>query len=151
MINSSNRQWVQVVLDFETCTYEVVLSTGERVSEPSSQTYDPRLGLRRLTYDRPSNVLTLELVEGRRVEVEIGGPDEVQAQQGRPWVYLDQNKWIALAQHQHTPEKLTTGENTAAATVIEWVRQRRVILRCWARTCRRSRRHAHGTEPRSCR
>jgi hypothetical protein len=54
----------------------VVLSTGERVTEPSGNAYDPTLGLRRSTYDRSTQVLTLELVEGRRVEVEIGAGQE---------------------------------------------------------------------------
>jgi hypothetical protein len=126
MINTS-QQWVQLIQDFEAGTYAVVLSTGERVTVPSGNAYDPSLGLRRSTYDRSTQVLTLELVEGRRVEVEIGAGQE-DALAGRLRVYLDQNKWVVLAQHLHTPDKLTSAENTAAATVIDWVRQRRIVL-----------------------
>lgn len=123
MINT----WVQLVQDYRAETHAVVLSTGERVTVPSDLAYDPRLGLLRAIYDRRTQVVTLELVEGRHVEVEVGvGQEDPLA--GRVRVYLDQNKWVALAQHLHTPEKLTPAENTAAATVIDWVRQRRIVL-----------------------
>lgn len=118
--------WVQVIQNFEAGTRAVVLSTGECVLEPSGRSFDPRLGLRRSVYDRASQMLTLELVEGPRVEAEIG--DAASALAGRLRVYLDQNKWIALAQHLHRPERLTSAENEAAATVIDWVRQRRIVL-----------------------
>lgn len=125
MINSAH--WVQLVQDFEAGTHEVVLRSGERVTEPSELAYDPRLGLRRAVYDRRTQVLMLELVEGRTVEVEVGvGQEDVLA--GRRRVYLDQNKWVALAQHLHRPERLTPAENAAAATVIGWVRQHRIVL-----------------------
>jgi len=127
MINAAQRRWVQLIQDFEAETHAIVLSTGERVTEPSGKVYDPRLGLRRSIYDRLTGMLTFELVEGRRIEVEIATEQE-SVLANRLRVYLDQNKWVVLAQHLHTPAKLTPAENAAAATVIGWVRQRRIVL-----------------------
>lgn len=88
--NAAQPQWDQLIQDYEAGIHAVVLSTRERVSEPSGQTYDPRFGLRRSIYDRSTGVLTLELLEGRRLEVEVGRePDSALA--GRVRVYLDQN------------------------------------------------------------
>ncbi|MCC8250387.1 hypothetical protein [Saccharothrix luteola] len=128
MNNESGRRWVRMVLDVERETVTVVLDDGSEVTEPSDQTYDPALGIRRSTYDRVGHTMTLDLVEGRQVTVEIGGPDPVHSLAGRTVVYLDQNQWVKLAQYLHTPHKLQAAEHAAAATVIDWVRTRRIVL-----------------------
>ncbi|GAA2698469.1 hypothetical protein LV78_008014 [Actinosynnema pretiosum] len=117
-----------MVVDLERKRLTVVLDDGSEVTEPSEQAYDPALGIRRSTYDRAEHTATLELVEGRQVVAEIGGPDPARSLAGRTVVYLDQNQWIKLAQHLHTPHKLRPAEHDAAATVIDWVRARRIVL-----------------------
>ena len=106
----------------------MVLDDNTTTVTPNPDPFRADFGLRRAVYNYADHTLTIDLVEGRQVTVELGGTHNVQPLAGRKIVYLDQNKWITLAQHLHTPHKNSTAENEAAATVIEWVRTRKVVL-----------------------
>ncbi|MEU4746376.1 hypothetical protein AB0G02_38770, partial [Actinosynnema sp. NPDC023658] len=56
-------------------TITVALHDGREISMPSDQPYDPEFGIRRIAYVQGEHTITLDLVEGRQVVVEIGGRD----------------------------------------------------------------------------
>ncbi|MCE7009893.1 hypothetical protein LWC34_44880 [Kibdelosporangium philippinense] len=114
--------------DHERGVHTIVLADGREVSEPSEQSFDPRLGIRSTVYEVASRTLILHLVEGRYVTVEVGHGRDDQSRAARHVVYLDQCHWVSLARCLHSPEKLNETERHAAATVIGWARNKQIIL-----------------------
>ncbi|MGM1059420.1 hypothetical protein [Saccharothrix sp. Mg75] len=128
MNSSTGHRRTRMVWDVERETITIALDDGREITMPSDQPYDPELGIRRIAYEQGEHTMTLDLVEGRQVMVEIGGRDTALSLAGRTVVYLDQNQWIKLAQYRHTPDKLRPAERDAAAVVIDQVEAGRVVL-----------------------
>jgi hypothetical protein len=117
-----------MVLDFEHQRGTLIFADGGSATTPLVETYDSRSGIRCVTYEKQRHVMVLDLVEGRRIEAEVGGRPVEESLAGRTVTYLDQNKWIMLAQHLHAPHKLQRPDHEAAAKIIDWARTGRIVL-----------------------
>ena len=90
---------------------------------------DLRRDFRRVTFVPASGTVVMTTPHGDELVVEVfRGEDQFERRAGRPVVYLDQNKWVALACAVHSPNRLIGPELDAAQEVIELARQRRLIL-----------------------
>jgi hypothetical protein len=103
---------------------------GTTVTEPwisSAETDGSEIS--RLSFDVAQRELDLILPGDQMVTVEVGSAGADLPPPGVPVVYLDQLHWIALAQHEWAPEKLKDeDQRTAASTLIELAREKRIIL-----------------------
>lgn len=75
--------------------------------------------------------LTLELVvpSGEILEVDVfANDDQMLRRMGRSVVYLDQNKWVQIAQAIHRPELVPPNELDPTLRIVERARDRQVIL-----------------------
>lgn len=83
----------------------------------------------RVTFRPAELVLELTVAWGDVLEVEVyDQDDQVARRAGRPVVYLDQNKWVQLAQAVNAPEKLATPDLDAASLLAELARKEEVLL-----------------------
>ena len=79
---------------------------------------------------RPADLL-LELTVpwGDVLEIEVYDQDDhVARRAGRPVIYLDQNKWVQLAQAVNAPDKLTTADLDAASVLVDMAEKHEVLL-----------------------
>lgn len=93
---------------------EVELLDGTIYRERHADLADPCFA--RTTYRVSSRTLEAVTASGSRLVFEIDdGSPMVDRFAGRTIVYLDQNKWIALAQFRHSPDKIPQAERKAVA------------------------------------
>lgn len=84
---------------------------------------------RKVTFAAAEHTMTMTTLSGDDLTVEVFDDDDQRERiAGRPVVYLDQNKWVRLAQSVHSPEKLVDAEVTAAHELIRLAKSHRVIL-----------------------
>ncbi len=113
-------------IDYEAGDLEVVMTDGraERRRTRASVTDFKRVCFR-------VQDLTLEMVtptdEAFVVEV-FAHDDQVERRSGRPVIYLDQNKWIQLAQSIHRPERVPKHELEPARRLADLARAGEIIL-----------------------
>jgi hypothetical protein len=86
------------------------------------------VGLKRLVYDTMSSELSVTLLEGDKVELEVARPGAPTPSPRRPVVYLDQLHWVELAKQQWTPEKVPPRNREATSRLIELARRRKITL-----------------------
>ena len=113
-------------IDYESGELELAMSDGrvERGSTRSGVADFKRIRL-------CAKDLTLEMVTptGEVLVVEVfAKDDQVERRSGRPIIYLDQNKWIQLAQSIHRPERVPKRELGPARRLINLARAREIIL-----------------------
>lgn len=84
---------------------------------------------RSFTYFPGTNLVALvgSLGETLVVEIQAGRPSD-ECRRGRPVVYLDQNKWVLLAQALHSPEKVHPPELGPALELVRRARRGELIL-----------------------
>ncbi len=116
-------------IDYEAGELRVVMADG-RVAQKSwkARTEGP-LDFKRVTF-YPSDLI-LEMVtpwdELLKIEV-YGEDDQLQRRRGRPVIYLDQNKWIQVAQSIHGLHAAAETELAASRHLVDLARADKVIL-----------------------
>jgi hypothetical protein len=84
-----------------------------------------RLEFASSTYDVASDELTIRLLDGSELVVQVGFVDVVAP---RPVVYLDQTHWITLARSLWAPDKVRKSEREPAAQVIAMAQDQALML-----------------------
>ena len=116
-------------VDYERDELRVEMADGRIARRAWTARSDGPLDFKRVTF-YPGDLL-LEMVtpwdEVLRIEV-YGEDDELQRRRGRPVVYLDQNKWIQLAQSIHEPERVPGTELESSRRLVELAQADEVIL-----------------------
>jgi hypothetical protein len=84
----------------------------------------------RLSLDIASKILSLALPSGEDVEIEFFDQDDDMESRraGRPAVYLDQNKWVALAQSIHSPHRLSAEDRNACQDLMRLVEAGEIVV-----------------------
>jgi hypothetical protein len=77
----------------------------------------------------PTTFSSWSTQSGERLEAELFLFDDQQTRRaGRPVVYLDQNKWVQVAQAIHAPERVHSSELEPTRRLIELTKAKAVIL-----------------------
>lgn len=119
----------RMTLNVEDGSLEVETLDGVVHQTPSPSTSDQAEDYRKLTYVPGTRTVTMEPRNSDPFEVEVfDGGDLRERRAGRSTIYLDQNKWILLAQAVHAPERVDAAELDAARQLIHLAQQRQVIL-----------------------
>lgn len=114
-------------IDFDAGRVRLELADGTVFEDAMSSPIPVGSAVRRSRFDTQERRLELTLDDGQKLEVEIGTPGQA-IPDDVPVVYLDQNHWVGLAQHLWAPERLREAERDAAAVLIAFARERRVVL-----------------------
>jgi hypothetical protein len=86
-------------------------------------------GLARTIADLTNHELEFTLTTGESVTLSLGWSDGGdQPPKGIPIVYLDQNHWVALAQHVHAPDQGRVADRDPAKALVALARSGAVIL-----------------------
>lgn len=118
----------RLTFDFSRGTMEAELPGGRTVVQPVPPEHElPAREISRWTLDLPAGRLEIELPDGQIVAIDVTGTDDAPPP-GIPIVYLDQNHWVALAQHEWAPHKLDEVRRRAAGTLIDLARSGQIIL-----------------------
>ncbi|MDQ6613641.1 MAG: hypothetical protein M3083_02480 [Actinomycetota bacterium] len=123
---------LEMTIDFE--NDELVIVTSDRgevrqrgiraLAEPGTT-----IDLKRITYRVAENILVMVTEWGDELETELFLFDDQQERRtGRPVVYLDQNKWVQVAQAIHAPERVHLPELGPTRQLIELAAAKEVIL-----------------------
>ena len=84
---------------------------------------------KRVTFRPADLLLELTVPWGDVLEIEVYDQDDhVARRAGRPVIYLDQNKWVQLAQAVNAPDKLTTPDLDAASLLLDMAEKKEVLL-----------------------
>lgn len=123
----------ELVVDFRADELIVRMDDGceERESSAGSgSTPHPSDPVTRATHRLHDKTVVIETTWGDVIEVEQYEYDnQAQRRNDRPTVYLDQNKWVQVAQAVHTPGAIESErERTAATELGRRARSREVIL-----------------------
>ncbi len=117
-------------IDYERHELRVEADDGRVIVEAArAPRPDGPLDFKSVTF-RPHD-LELEMVvpSGTKLEVEVfDQDDQEQRRSGRPIVYLDQNKWVQVAQATYAPEKVSPRELGPTLRLVGLSRSRRVLL-----------------------
>lgn len=85
--------------------------------------------IRRASYEPASREMSMLMITGQTVTVEVHDPELTDQASGRPVVYLDQCHWINLARSVFQPDKVTTAaELSASNMLLDLAKARRIIL-----------------------
>lgn len=103
----------RVAINYERDVCEFELTDGAVIIAPMGP--QRATGFTRSEYDVERSELRLTLPGGDELVAEVGGDRTG----GRPVVYLDQNHWIHLGWHLHTPERVPSAEREACQRIIE--------------------------------
>jgi hypothetical protein len=117
--------------NFQSGVLEVEISPGEIVKAPlPARLVEMRAQMRSVTVDVDADELLLVLPSGGEAIVELGitGPRALDPLAGRHIVYLDQNKWSAVAGALYHWPRISAGEQAAAEALADLVRQGEIIL-----------------------
>jgi hypothetical protein len=118
------------MLDFDAGVLELQTADGalrERLPEPWR-----KLGtdIRRVLMDVAGDRMVLTLSCGIEATVELGlkGRDTAEALAGRRVVYLDQNRWSAMAAWRHSHRRISSSEAAAAERLAELATDQQIVL-----------------------
>lgn len=101
----------------------------QRVPEPTGCELRLPPDFRSVTYVPGDQTLTLTCPSGDILTIEVSdGISQADRRAGRPAIYLDQNKWVVLAQAIYSPDRVHQKELPAALRLIQLARDERVIL-----------------------
>jgi len=122
---------IELSLDYE--RNELVLvdaELGEIRSDAPPGGVPPLLDFRQVTVRVRDRALVMVTPGGRTIEVELFWFDDQRTRQrGRPVVYLDQNKWVQLAQALVRPDRVRdSAEREATLALVALARQGTLIL-----------------------
>ncbi len=124
----------RLTIDNEARSFEIETADGAVHRYPTAFAAEPEgLGLppdfRLVSYEPADRSLTLTPADGEPLVIELfDGGSQTDRRANRPAVYLDQNKWVLLAQAIHTPERVPRRELPAALELIRVAEEQRVIL-----------------------
>lgn len=116
-------------IDHEAGELRVVMADGREARQAWKAGSEGPIDFKRVTF-RPGD-LVLEMVTpwDEALEIEVyGEDDQFLRRQGRSVVYLDQNKWIQLAQSIHEPARVPGHELEASRRLVDLARNGEVIL-----------------------
>jgi hypothetical protein len=118
-------------MDFESGVGEFETAGGElmRAQMPASLR-EASTNIRRMTVDVEADELVLVLPGGVEAHVELGvtGDRAADPLAGRRIVYLDQNRWSAMAAWRHGHRRIDASEAAAAERLAELVTAREIVL-----------------------
>ena len=124
----------RLTIDNDARSFEVETLDGAVHRYAAAFAAEPQgLGLppdfRLVSYGTADGTLTLTPFDGEPFVVEVfDGSNQADCRDQRPAVYLDQNKWVLLAQSIHAPDRVPSAELPAARELIRLAEQHRVIL-----------------------
>ena len=122
----------EMTLDLENHEIRVVKTEGETVRHPWSGRTEPGESpppFKRITHRVVDATVVLVTPWDEELETEIFQfDDQVARREGRPVVYLDQNKWIQLAQSIHAPHLVNPVDLPPTRQLVELATDRKVIL-----------------------
>ena len=107
-------------IDHEAGELRVVMADGTEARREWKAPSDGPIDFKRVTF-RPGD-LVLEMVTpwDEALEIEVYGEDDQWLRRkGRVVVYLDQNKWIQLAQSIHEPSRVPAHELNASRHLVD--------------------------------
>ncbi|MER6824840.1 hypothetical protein ABT352_02470 [Streptosporangium sp. NPDC000563] len=119
----------EILFDAVARQAEIFLRSGESMTLPlpSLPVYKDS-GVRRAVYSFANNTLIATLARGEEATIEIQPSGVSDPRLGRLVIYLDQCHWSALSRHLYNPTDARGVDKKAAETVIELVRQKKIIL-----------------------
>jgi hypothetical protein len=101
----------RMTLNIEDESLEIETVDGVVHRAPSLSTPGQAEDFRKLTYMPGTRTVTMVPRRGQPFEVEVfDGSDLRERRVGRPVIYLDQNKWILLAQAIYAPERVDAAQ-----------------------------------------
>ena len=121
----------RLTLDQEHRQLRVELTDGRvAVDEWRSAVADPPdpTSFREVTFDVPTGTLMLTTTAGETLRVEVHDVTVRDPLSDRKVIYLDQNKWVQLAQAKYRPGLLSAAELAAAETLVDLVNAGQIVL-----------------------
>jgi len=117
-------------IDYERDELRVEADDGRVVVEAArAPRPDGLLDFTSVTFRPHDLVLEIVVPSGTKLEVEVfDQDDQEQRRSRRPIVYLDQNKWVQIAQATYAPEKVPPRELGPTLRLIELSHSRGVLL-----------------------
>ncbi len=122
----------EMTLDLENDEFIVVTSdrgTFRQQDARSVLSSESPPDFKRVTYQVAEDLLVMVTQWDEVLETEVFLADNQHARRAdRPVVYLDQNKWVQVAQAIHAPERVHPGELDATRAVVELAETKSIIL-----------------------
>lgn len=116
-------------IDHEAGELRVVMADGREARQGWKARSDGPLDFKRVTFHPDDLVLEMITPWDEALEIEVyAEDDQFHRRQGRLVVYLDQNKWIQLAQSIHEPGRVPAHELEASQRLVDLARRGEVIL-----------------------
>lgn len=121
------------IVDFEEGYVEVSAVDGRVIRLPGDSWAtlpgDGPLDFKRVTFRPRDLVITMITPRDEELEAEVFDyGDMAERREGRPVVYLDQNKWVQIALALHRPERVHGPELEPTFRLIEMARAKELIL-----------------------
>lgn len=114
-------QWT---IDYEASEIELSMVDGSTITGPlTNVSADSHGSIVRASFNATAGQIELEFSFDETVCLDVG-PREIP---DVPVVYLDQNKWIALAQSRYSPDRLKREEAHLVSRLYELVASRQVL------------------------